>query len=276
MEYRQRIDDDDDEPRPWPRNPCDEPSESLKKSVRHQRQQFSEGQSVRFGHTVSRTEFIWRLEEFSWLYSALWQQRDHCTRSEIFWVGNYHFRLAYNPRGGLVCGNPAQCATLAVMTAEMFRILLRYRFYVKARGGNFVQWGETLDEVHHPEWAEWGDYQAYGPDAHWEDHPPESVGIFGLTHWQLLQSEWVENDVLTIKVARLLSGMFFFFFFYLFWCLGSYVMLLLSPTRLLNSLGCARSQAVWGAGGASELPGSGSSRADLEQGCPIFLGERHL
>ena len=34
---------------------------------------------------------------------------------------------------------------------------------------------------------------------HWPDHAPASLGIFGLSHEDLLQSEWVQNDTLTVK-----------------------------------------------------------------------------
>ena len=60
-----------------------------------------------------------------------------------------------------------------------------------------MQWGETRDEVH--ELDEGCDEMAYGPDVHLTSHPPEVKGIFGLTHKQLLQSEWVDNDTLTVK-----------------------------------------------------------------------------
>ena len=35
--------------------------------------------------------------------------------------------------------------------------------------------------------------------VHWPDHAPASLGIFGLSHEDLLQSEWVQNDTLTVK-----------------------------------------------------------------------------
>ena len=72
--------------------------------------------------------------------------------------------------------------------------LLGYQgIYVKRRGGDYVQWGETRDAVN--EAAE----SFYGPDVHSTGSPPAAVGIFGLTHEELLQSEWVEDDTLTAK-----------------------------------------------------------------------------
>ena len=42
----------------------------------------------------------------------------------------------------------------------------------------------------------------FGPDVHWTGHDPATLadlGIFGFTHEELLESEWVQDDVLTIK-----------------------------------------------------------------------------
>ena len=57
-----------------------------------------------------------------------------------------------------------------------------------------MQWGETCDEVLD------GDVTACGPDVSWHDQGhPSATGLFGLTFKQLLQSEWVEDDTLTLK-----------------------------------------------------------------------------
>ena len=143
---------------------------------------------------------MWELRQFSWLPSAL-LQRDclRYTRSQIFEVGGYEFSFLYHPEGGQVSLSPAQHGTLAIFTAEKARILVRYRVFVKARGGDFVQWGETRDEIHTSGRNNFG--TAYGPDVHLalEGKPPPAKGIFGLSHEQLLHSKWVENDSLTVK-----------------------------------------------------------------------------
>ena len=163
------------------------------------RHQASGGESTSFGHMVSRGEYVWELRQFSWLRSALRQKGlpFQYTGSQIFEVGGLEFQFIYHPEGGRVRGG--RHGTLAIFTEEREKILLRYRMYVRAHGGDFVQWGETRDEVH--EVGPDGLGLAYGPDVHLEGQSPDVKGIFGLTHEQLLQSEWVENDTLTVKFA---------------------------------------------------------------------------
>ena len=61
-----------------------------------------------------------------------------------------------------------------------------------------MQWSDTWDEVQYLKEHDTG--IACGPDVYGvdQDHPPE-IGILGFTHVQLLHSEWVENDTLTVK-----------------------------------------------------------------------------
>ena len=66
--------------------------------------------------------------------------------------------------------------------------------YIRATNGCFVEWGTISDIIHHDP-----NHRAYGPDVHEQGAAPHAVGIFGLTHEELLQSEWVESDVLTAK-----------------------------------------------------------------------------
>ena len=162
----------------------------------------SAGESRDFGHTVASGEFVWELRHFSWLQSALKQQKRRAhidyTESGMFQVGCYDFYFMYHPQGGkLNSCRPAQHGTLAIVPETDDRILLRYSIFVRKRGGDFVQWGESCDEMHH---LDEGCYEkAYGPDVHEAGFPPEVKGIFGLTHDQLRKSDWVENDTLTVK-----------------------------------------------------------------------------
>ena len=66
--------------------------------------------------------------------------------------------------------------------------------------GLFVQWGEAGHGCYDSE-EEWREI-CFGPDVHWESHRPASLtalGIFGLTHEELLKSDWVQDDALTVK-----------------------------------------------------------------------------
>ena len=65
---------------------------------------------------------------------------------------------------------------------------------VKSHSGKFVQWSDTGD-VH----SECLGHKASGPDVLLDHNPQAAPGSFGLTHEQLLQSEWVQNDTLTLE-----------------------------------------------------------------------------
>ena len=157
--------------------------------------------STSCGLDVSRGEYVWELRQFSWLHSVLLLQDAGSVCSEEFQAGGYKFYLVYQPFGhlGLVNDVPAQRGTLAISKEGRAKILLRYRVYVKARDGKFVQWGKMRDAVH--DMKDDYDSVAYGPDVCLcqQGCPPGEFGIFGLTHPELVESEWVQNDTLTVK-----------------------------------------------------------------------------
>ncbi|CAE7705762.1 BPM1 [Symbiodinium sp. CCMP2456] len=82
-----------------------------------------------------------------------------------------------------------------VLTPSSTRLALRCRIYIKGPTGEFVQW----DEIRHVQEGLPGQSFAHGPDVYWGHDPPASLGIFGLSHAELLRSEWVEDDTLTVK-----------------------------------------------------------------------------
>ncbi|CAE7212611.1 BPM1, partial [Symbiodinium pilosum] len=114
--------------------------------------------------------------------------------------------MLYSPDAGQLIGSHHGSLALFYRTHVSVpvyeEISCQYSLYIKARDGSFVQLGETGhgrydSEVAH-DWRE----VCFGPDVHWEGHRPATLtalGIFGLTHEQLLQSEWVQNDTLTVK-----------------------------------------------------------------------------
>ena len=152
-----------------------------------------------FGHLVARGEYVWKLQQLSWLPSVLRQENLWTAQSEHLLVAGIKFQFVYSPHGGYLMSDDAGWVaqgSVAIMTDENERrLVLRYRIYVKAQDGTWAQWGETHDEVHY------GGSAAYGPDVSWDGQadPPTVTGIFGLTFEQLLQSEWVEADTLTLK-----------------------------------------------------------------------------
>ena len=149
------------------------------------------GTGTKFDNLVAKTEHVWRIEGFSWVPCVLEQLRQNVATSGDV-LSDMSIRFHYSPRASYLCDQHHGSLAIVVTTNE--RIAIRYRIYIKARDGEFVQWGETRDVVH------WSETAAYGPDVHWPGHAPASVGIFGLSHQELLQSEWVQNDTLTVKV----------------------------------------------------------------------------
>ena len=153
--------------------------------------------STKCARNIARGEYVWRITGFSWLKRMIDQNnyedddQQNFVASQQFHLGAEKFVFRYNPWAGEL--REGYNGSLAIVPITDSRILLRYRIYVKARSGKILQWGETRDVVHEYVVA------AYGPDVHWPGRAPESLGIFGLSHEELLQSEWVENDALTMK-----------------------------------------------------------------------------
>eukprot|EP00439_Symbiodinium_sp_Y106_P014873 s4552_g2.t1 len=145
-------------------------------------------------------EFTWKLLPMSWLRTALRHELTAVATSSLFFVGHFPFGFIYSPSAGPVmttAGGARLCGSLAIRTyggAET--VALRYGIYAKGSTGHFVQWGATRDEIHPA-----NEIKAYGPDVHPEGSHPEAIGVFGLTHEQLLQSEWVQDDTLTLKLV---------------------------------------------------------------------------
>jgi speckle-type POZ protein len=90
--------------------------------------------------------------------------------------------------------------SLAIKHRDDVGVTFRYKIYIKRAGGDFIQWGADGNECHPDvDTSEW----VFGPDvcpanptrSTW----PPPIGIFGLSHADLLLSEWVEHDVLTVK-----------------------------------------------------------------------------
>ncbi|CAE7464443.1 BPM6 [Symbiodinium natans] len=152
-----------------------------------------------FGHSVAKGEYLWKLQQMSWLHTALRQRGHTQVYSDDFQVGIYIFDFVYNLWGSDL-GNATQNGSLAIRVRAKDAVAIRHSIYVKKRGGDFVQWGTTCDEIHDPLLDTISGEKFYGPDVHLTDGlEPAQVGVFGLAHKQLLQSEWVEDDALTVK-----------------------------------------------------------------------------
>jgi speckle-type POZ protein len=152
---------------------------------------------------VSTGVYLWKIEGLSWLVSTLKQNGEPYAESDFFHVGGEAFTVVYNPRTDEAFGPDGrrQRASLAIMHHDDEGLTLRYRFFVKNAEGNFIQWGESGDECQpDDDTCGW----VFGPDVRTNGVVASGVvkpfGIYGLTHKELLQSEWVTADALTVKV----------------------------------------------------------------------------
>ena len=163
--------------------------------------QNSSGQGItQCNEQVAQGEYVWTIKGMRWLQDALWAVGKNFAESPEFMVGHGNFSLRYNPEAG--CLFEWHCGSLAIFYHDEADLSLQYRIYIKARDGSFVQWGEGGHGRYDSEvsyvWRE----DCFGPDVHWENHRPASLtalGIFGLSHEELLRSEWVQDDELTVK-----------------------------------------------------------------------------
>ena len=165
-------------------------------------------------------ELEWTIQGMSWLKSTLRQQERRYVSSDHLTVG-HNFFLRYAPTHSIVhtrWGPPVlhTISSLAIVhNAESPGLTFRHSFFVKRNDGEFVQWGDTAEESHVP--AETCVTWHFGPDTKKLDVPAwrgtgqaAAAGIFGLSHEELLRSEWVKDDAMTIKVkleVRLMKPM---------------------------------------------------------------------
>jgi len=189
--YRHEVDRDEDGPHCLTAGP-----RSQAVASKEHPQDASGGERTNCAHKVAKGEYVWQIDSFSWSRLRLRQSGLFCVVSKLFKVGGYEFQFVYQPDGGIVNCTLSQRGSLAIIFWGSDPIVLRYRIFIKARSGEFVQWGELREELHD---VDDGPPTAYGPDVHEAENAPASLGIFGLTHQQLLQSAWVDKDTLTAK-----------------------------------------------------------------------------
>jgi speckle-type POZ protein len=162
---------------------------------------------VNFREALRKGELLWKIEGMSWLVNGLKQRQDDCVQSTDLVIGNHAFCARYNPNGEEVGkrGDKSQRGSLVIVHSEsdceFDGVTFRYRFLVGRSRGEFVQWSGLGDECH-PDTDTRG--WAFGPDVQLmgrgRDEPTRPIGIFGLTHTELLASEWIKDDTLTVKI----------------------------------------------------------------------------
>ena len=159
----------------------------------------SNGELVHCSEVVAKGDYEWRIDGMSWLVNALQQNECPTLESCAFIVGGEEFTLQYNPKCGDVGDLGGQRGSLCLVHQDEGGITFRYRALIKDAAGAYVQWGPEGNECY-PAESTCG--RAFGPDVYFtedEDESTVTVGIFGMTHEQLLKSDWVVDGALTAK-----------------------------------------------------------------------------
>lgn len=170
--------------------------------IQHESSKDSKDGELNVITTIREGEYVWKLKGMSWLQSAMAQNGDETVCTPDFMAGSTPFDLVYAILPVPIDDEETQVGSLAIRHRAPAGIIFRYRIFIKSTSRGFVQWGQEGDECH-PNWD--AENKAFGPDV--QPNPVEggrdslqSFGIFGLTHDDLVKSEWVEDDTLTVKV----------------------------------------------------------------------------
>eukprot|EP00931_Biecheleriopsis_adriatica_P078874 TRINITY_DN52292_c0_g1_i1.p1 TRINITY_DN52292_c0_g1~~TRINITY_DN52292_c0_g1_i1.p1 ORF type:complete len:498 (+),score=97.25 TRINITY_DN52292_c0_g1_i1:67-1560(+) len=161
----------------------------------------SSGQSeIDFKQAVSTCTYEWKIAGMSWSKHALEQaDEDYLCASDIMAVGGLElaFEFCPWPDRRIDVGEDVCCFTLGIRPQTDFPptpVAFRYRVYILRRDGEYVQWGgqgrECMNIIDMHD-------RVFGPDVTSGAQP--AAGIFGLSHEELLQSEWINNDTLAVK-----------------------------------------------------------------------------
>jgi len=155
---------------------------------------------------VSTATMEWKITGMSWLKEALDQTGDsYAWTTQTVSVGSSNFEGRYCPwplEDIWTAKHEQGHATLGVSVDVDFsqcdnhqKSVIRHRFYIMRQDGQYAQWGQEGQVCERNE-----DLQdlLLGPDV--TSTSQAASGIFGLQHDELLQSEWVNNDTLTVKV----------------------------------------------------------------------------
>eukprot|EP00931_Biecheleriopsis_adriatica_P119491 TRINITY_DN94714_c0_g1_i1.p1 TRINITY_DN94714_c0_g1~~TRINITY_DN94714_c0_g1_i1.p1 ORF type:complete len:524 (+),score=113.96 TRINITY_DN94714_c0_g1_i1:25-1572(+) len=152
-----------------------------------------DGEQVSFCEAVSSGEYQWAIKGMSWLKQALVQhdkQWIDAPSGRYFQVGDEEFDFLYRP--------DHEVYTLAIRWCGSVkeRLNFRYKVFIRRSDGSFLQWG-SQGNVCLTGKEDSMAQNMFGPDVRRDGLP--AVGVFGLSHEELLQSEWVQEDTLTVK-----------------------------------------------------------------------------
>jgi speckle-type POZ protein len=179
--------------------------------------QQNSGEVQDYGANITKKEYTWTIHGMSWLNMSLERRGHGCAQSEPFTISK-SFGLLYNPAGGNLAYTSDYSngdffynssfvdksqnnfmGSLAFTCENIINLVMRYSFFIKRKDGEFIQWGRTTNHVQHSCCQVAA--PMFGPDVHKEGQSHGPVGVFGLSHEELIDSEWVQDDSFTIKLV---------------------------------------------------------------------------
>jgi len=156
-------------------------------------QQPSVGSEMSCTEGIVKREYVWKIQGLAWLKEALstTDEPEYAVTKDTFLVGPAEFDFVYHPGRGRLNSDVGDFhASLAIECLNDENASFRHKVFIQRNDSEFVQWGSEgrCDRVIEGLVA--------GPDV---TSTGVATGIFGLSHEELLQSEWVHEDTLTVK-----------------------------------------------------------------------------
>lgn len=171
------------------------------KVVNSKRSKFVSGnEATCCNSSVVKGEFVWTIEGMSWLSNTLEQTgKSHveAPSDEFFDVGGHEFDFRYAPTG---CYSDDRHGSLVISHhwTDAGSVALRYKILIRRAQSDrdFVLWGAGNQCF---KTGINGKIQIFGPDVQARSDQSRPSGLFGLTHEELLSSEWIHQDTMTVK-----------------------------------------------------------------------------
>ena len=169
-------------------------SSSKTGSEKPSRRSSAESSQTWCSRDVYECEHVWEIAGISWLKGVLFQGKNEDVVGKIFCCGDAKFRFRYHPRGlGNGTGWQFSLALERMLSSTNASVVFRWKILIQRSDGEFIEWGAGFEMG--PEET----YTFFGPDVVEGAHGGVARGIFGLRYKELLESEWVQQDALTVK-----------------------------------------------------------------------------
>jgi hypothetical protein len=148
--------------------------------------------------TVVSREIEWSVKGFAWLQDALKQTWESYVSSPVLMLCGHAFQLRYDPAKDGVGSHENHCQRGSLVVHHLEHddhegVTFRYTILVKSKTRGYIQWGASgiicIPDAHD---------MIFGPDVCSAPNVPE--GVFGMSHAELIESEWVVDGVMTINL----------------------------------------------------------------------------